>query len=196
MMNRIHCALFVAFALTLAGCNGAPGGPPPLEGAKMGGAFTLVNQNGVKVRDTDFAGQYRLIYFGYTFCPDVCPVDVQRLMKGFAALEKVDKAKAARIQPIFITIDPARDTPAALKQFVSAFHPRLIGLTGSAADVDRVAALYGVYFERDKPNASGAYMVNHSANAVLYGPKGQPVAIIAHDKGPEATADELARWVQ
>ncbi len=196
MMNRFVYALFAAFGLLLTACQ--PAGPttPPLQGAKMGGPFTLINQDGKTVKDSDFRGNYRLIYFGYSFCPDVCPADVQKLMQGFAALEQSDKAKADRIMPIFISVDPKRDTPAALKQFVTAFHPRLIGLSGSEAEIDRVASTYGVYFERGKPDANGAYLVNHSTNAILYGPKGEPLAIIPHDKGADAIAQELAKWVK
>ncbi len=196
MMNRPLHAFFAATALLLGACQSGGVQAPPLQGAKMGGAFSLINQDGKAVHESDFANAYRLIYFGYTFCPDVCPVDVQKLMQGFAALEKSDPQKARHIQPIFISVDPKRDTPAALKQFVAAFHPRLMGLTGSVQEIDRVAATYGIYFERGKPTASGAYLVNHSTNAVLYGPKGEPLAIIPQDRGPEAVAAELARWVK
>jgi protein SCO1 len=196
MMNRNIYALFVALGLTLAACQSAPSGPPPLQGAKMGGPFSLTNQDGKPVSESNFVGRYRLVYFGYTFCPDVCPADVQKLMRGFAAFEKRAGNLAARVQPIFISVDPKRDTPPALKQFVSAFHPRLIGLTGSEAEIDRVAAAYGVYFERGKPDANGSYLVNHSTNAVLYGPKGEPLAIIAQDNDPEVIAADLVRWVK
>ena len=108
---------------------------PPLKGATMGGPFTLTDQNGRRVSDRDFAGKYRLVYFGYTFCPDVCPVDLQVIGAGLRRFEASDPARAARVQPIFITVDPARDTPAVLRQYVAAFHPRLIGLTGSAEEI-------------------------------------------------------------
>lgn len=196
MMNRIIYSFFAGVALIVASCSPAKKATPPLAGARMGGPFTLTNQDGQRISDRDFAGRYRLVYFGYTFCPDVCPVDVQRLMKGFAAFEKQSPGKAAKVQPIFISVDPKRDTPTALKQFVSAFHPRLIGLTGSEAEIDDAAKAYGVYFERGTPNADGAYLVNHSNNAILYGPKGEPIAIIAHDGGAEGIADELGRWVE
>ena len=194
MLNRLIVPLLAA--LMVAACSPGSDAPPPLAGARMGGAFTLTNQDGAKVSDTAFAGQYRLVYFGYTFCPDVCPVDVARLMKGYGALEAVDQAKAGQLQPIFISVDPVRDTPAALKEFVSAFHPRLIGLTGTEAEIADVAKRYGIYFERDKANAQGGYLVNHSNNAILYGPKGEPIAIIPHDGDPEAIATELARWIK
>jgi protein SCO1 len=195
-MNRlIHSVLF-GLALALVSCDAAPNATPPLAGAKMGGAFSLINQDGARVSDADFAGQYRLVYFGYTFCPDVCPLDVQHLMQGFTTLETQNRAVARRIQPLFISVDPKRDTPSALKQFVRAFHPRLIGLTGTEAEIDDVAKRYGIYFERQAPQGKGGYIVNHSTNAVLYGPKGDPIAIIPQDRPPLDIANELARWVR
>jgi protein SCO1 len=195
-MNHVCRLLFVAFLLLVSACSTPTEDQPPLAGAKMGGAFTLINQDGKSVRDSDFAGQYRLIYFGYTFCPDVCPIDVGRLMQGLTQFERKDPARGAKVQPIFISIDPKRDTPAALKSFVSAFHPRLIGLTGSESDIAAVAARYAIYFERGKPDATGAYKVDHQALAVLYDPKGAPIAILAHDKDPQTIAAELDRWVK
>ena len=162
----------------------------------MGGPFTLTDQNGRRVSDRDLAGKYRLIYFGYTFCPDVCPVDMQVIGAGLRRFEAQDAARAARVQPIFISVDPARDTPAVLRQFVAAFHPRLLGLTGSEAEIARVAREYRIYYQRGEPSANGGYMVNHTRMAVLYGPEGQPIAIIPTDQGPDAVATELGKWVR
>ena len=164
----------------------------------MGGAFTLVDQDGKTVSDQDFKGKYRLVYFGYSFCPDVCPTDVAVMGKALRVLEQKDKARADKIVPLFITVDPARDTPKVLKQFVANFHPRLIGLTGSVAAIDDVAKRYGIPFLRDKPNAPGAYLVDHARMMVLYGPPGEPIAIMPPNAGPDAAqqiASELARWV-
>jgi protein SCO1/2 len=181
-------------ALILAACSSASA-PPPLEGASMGGPFTLTDQNGRRVSDRDFAGKYRLVYFGYTFCPDVCPVDMQVIGAGLRRFEAEDEARAARVQPIFISVDPARDTPGVLRQFVAAFHPRMIGLTGSEAEIAQVAREYRIFYQRGEASAGG-YMVNHTRMAVLYGPEGQPIAIIPHDQGPEGVATELGRWVR
>src|ERR1044072_8725289 len=168
----------------------------PRQGATMGGPFTLTDQNGRRVSDRDFAGKYRLIYFGYTFCPDVCPVDMQAIGAGLRQFEADQPARAARLQPIFITVDPARDTPPVLRQFVAAFHPRLIGLTGSEAEIAQVAREYRIYYERGEPGAGGSYIVDHTRMAVLYGPQGEPVALIPHDSGPAGIAAELERWVR
>ncbi len=162
----------------------------------MGGAFRLTNQDGKTVTDADFAGKYRLVYFGYTFCPDICPTDLADIGKGLAAFEKVDPKRAAKVEPIFITLDPARDTPAVVKEFVSNFHPRMVGLTGPEKDIDAVAQRYGIAYMREKPNAQGAYLVDHVRIVVLYGPKGEPIAIMPQNAKPQAFADELARWVR
>src|SRR3712207_572164 len=124
--KRLPAALCLLLALLLAACSGGAAEAPPLQGAKLGGAFTLTNQDGRVVSDKDFDRKYRLIYFGFTYCPDVCPVDLQNIGKAMAQLEKSDPALAGRVQPIFITVDPERDTPAVMKQYVSAFHPRII----------------------------------------------------------------------
>jgi protein SCO1/2 len=199
-MNKLKllCAAVLFAALSACGSGGQQASAPPLQGAKMGGAFTLVDQDGKTVTDQDFKGKYRLIYFGYSFCPDVCPTDVAVMGKALRVLEQKDKARADKIVPLFITVDPARDTPKVLKQFVANFHPRLIGLTGSVAAIDDVAKRYGIPFLRDKPNAQGAYLVDHARMMVLYGPQGEPIAIMPPNAGPDAAqqiATDLARWV-
>ncbi|SNS71472.1 protein SCO1/2 [Sphingomonas laterariae] len=193
-MNKARIAAILA-PLLFAACQAAPG-EAPLAGAKMGGPFTLTSQTGAKVSDTQFAGQYRLIYFGYSYCPDVCPVDLQKLMQGLQKLEKQDAAKAAKIQPIFITIDPKRDTPDVLKQYVSAFHPRLIGLTGSEAEIAAVAKEYAIYYRKAEGGTADAYLVDHARQATLYGPTGDPIALIPQDGTPDDIAAELAKWVK
>jgi protein SCO1/2 len=198
-MNESASRPFPLFALLLAlilgGCSSASA-PPPLEGVRMGGPFTLTDQNGHRVSDRDFAGKYRLVYFGYTFCPDVCPVDMQVIGAGLRRFEAEDADRAARVQPIFISVDPARDTPPVLRQFVAAFHPRMIGLTGSEAEIAQVAREYRIFYERGEASPGVGYMVNHTRMAVLYGPQGQPIAMIPHDQGPDGVAAELGRWVR
>jgi protein SCO1 len=193
-MNRCFAPLLIL--ASLSGCQPQASAPPPLEGARMGGPFSLVTQDGTRLSDSDLKGQYRLIYFGYSFCPDVCPVDVQKLMAGFRAFENAQPKLAAKTQPIFITVDPARDSPPVLEQFVSAFHPRLIGLTGTAAEIAAVAKAYAVIYETSPGATSGAYLVDHSRTTVLYGPTGEPIAMIAQDGSAEEIAAQLTRWVK
>ncbi|MES2445048.1 MAG: SCO family protein [Pseudomonadota bacterium] len=204
-MNRIAkrrttLGTLLAAALLAGGCGSTQGSgssEPPLAGARIGGPFTLTDQDGRTVRDTDFAGKYRLVYFGYTFCPDVCPTDMQHVGQGLRLLEKSDPALAAKVVPVFITVDPARDTPAVLKQFVTAFHPRMVGLTGTQAAIDAAAKAYGVAHEA-QPRAPGAdgYLVDHSRVTYLMSPDGKPLALVRADTSGEAVAEDLRRWVK
>ena len=195
--RRLFALFPLLFALVLGACSADPG-PPPLEGATMGGAFTLTDQNGRRVSDTDFAGKYRLVYFGFSFCPDVCPTDLQKIGAGLRRFEQSDPSRAAKVQPIFITVDPARDTPDVLRRYVANFHPRLIGLTGSEEEIARVARAYGISYMRGDPPAGrpNDYLVDHVRLTVLYGPEGQPITIVPSDQGADAVTDELDRWVR
>ncbi len=189
----------IVSAMLLAACSApTPTGDavPPLAGARIGAPFTLTDQNGRRVSDRDFAGKWRIVYFGYTFCPDVCPTGLQMLSAGLKAFEKADPVRAAKVVPIFITVDPARDTPAVLKPFVAAFHPRLVGLTGSEAEIAAVTRAYGTYAARGKQQPGGGYLVDHSSQAYLMGPDGQPIALLSEQGPPQTIADELARWVK
>ena len=184
-------------ALALASCGSpspTPAARPPLAGSSIGGPFTLVDQNGRTVSDRQFAGKYRIMYFGYTFCPDVCPTDVQVIGAAVKLVEKDDPALGARIVPVFVTVDPARDTPAVLKQFVAAFHPRMVGLTGSADAIAHIATGYAVYASRGDASPGGGYLVNHSRQAYLMDPQGRPLALLPQEQGPEAVAAEIERW--
>jgi protein SCO1/2 len=130
-------AAALACLLPLAACHNAPSaGEPPLAGAAIGGPFTLVDKDGKTVRWSDFDGHYRIVYFGYTFCPDACPTDMAVAMRGLDLCQK-PPAAGRSIRALFITIDPARDTPQVVGQFAAAFSPRLIGLTGTPAQVTR-----------------------------------------------------------
>lgn len=183
--------------MLLGGCGPADPGTPDLAGATLGGPFNLQGSNGRRVSDRDFAGKYRIVYFGFSFCPDVCPTDLQIVGAGLRQFEQSDPERAARVQPLFISVDPRRDTPAVLRQYAAAFHPRLIGLTGTDAEIARVARAYGVYYSAEPPaQPGGPYLVNHSRMIVLYGPQGEPIAILPHDNGPAGLAAELDRWVR
>lgn len=214
MMNRlimgpkaVRSSLVLAAALALAACGGtAPsgGGEPPLAGARIGGPFTLTDQNGRTVRDSDFAGQYRIVYFGYSFCPDICPVDLQKLMRGLSLFEKASPKPGAKVQPLFISIDPARDTPDALKPFVGRYHPRLLGLTGTPEQIAAVAKEYAVVYNKVEGSAPDRYLMAHTQIAFLMDPDGKPMAMLPLDDpstdvdegAPDEVAAELAKWVK
>ncbi len=184
-------------ALALSACTAsAPPAKPPLEGARIGGAFTLTDQNGQTVTEQAFAGKYRIMYFGYTFCPDVCPTDVQVIGAAVKKLEASDPAFAAKIVPVFVTVDPARDTPAVLKQFVSAFHPRMVGLTGTEAQIAKIKTEYAVYSSKGDAWPGGGYLVNHSRQAYLMDPDGKPLALLPQEQGPDAVVTEIKRWAR
>jgi protein SCO1/2 len=169
---------------------------PPLAGAAIGGPFALVDQNGRQVSDREFAGRYRIVYFGYTHCPDVCPTDLATISQALSLFEKSDSGRSARVQPIFVTVDPARDTPAELKHYLAAFSPRLVGLTGSPAQIADAEKKFVVYARKGPIQPGGGYAMDHSRQIVLQGPRGEPIALLPDDQGPQAMAAELARWVQ
>ncbi|MCW1383945.1 SCO family protein [Novosphingobium sp. KCTC 2891] len=185
----------MAFALSSCGGGSAPAERPPLEGAAIGGDFTLTGKDGKPVRYADFAGKYRVVYFGYSFCPDVCPLDVQHLMQGYHLLAKDQPALAAKVQPIFITVDPARDTPEVVGKFAANFGPELIGLTGTPEQIAAVAKAFAVYYQKREGGSPDAYLMDHSRAAYLMGPDGKPVALLPAEKDGKAVAAELAKWV-
>jgi len=183
----------LALPLALVACESRE--PPPLAGAAIGGPFTLSDKAGKPVRWVDFAGQWRIVYFGYTYCPDVCPTDVAVMMRGFAEFEKAHPDKAAKVQPIFITIDPERDTGPRVGEFTAAFSPRLLGLTGTTQQVDQAARAFAAYYARGKTQPGGGYLMDHSRVAYLMDKDGKPIAMLPVDKDDKAVAAELARWV-
>lgn len=201
--------LFALSALLfMSACDSAPSQTPlseaPLAGATIGGDFNLTDQDGKKRNFKEFDGSYRLVYFGYTNCPDICTPDMQNLMAGLKAFEKKNPELAAKIQPIFITVDPSRDTSPVLKQFVSAFHPRAIGLTGTDAEIAETAKKFAIYSSRVEGSSPESYLMSHSQTPYLMGPKGEPLAIMPADVpntdinegAPDLVEAELAKWVR
>jgi len=149
-----------------------------ITGSTIGGAFVLTDQNGKTARDTDFAGRYRLVYFGYSFCPDICPTDVQRMTQALTSFDKAAPERAERVQPIFVSVDPERDTVPALKAFAANFHPRLVALTGSTAAIDAAKKAYKVYAAKASGSKGTDYLMDHSSFTYLMGPEGQPLAML------------------
>jgi protein SCO1/2 len=200
-MNRINkpqprtIMLLAAALLALASCgSGAPAAEPPLAGAAIGGDFALTNSKGATVRWGDFAGKYRIVYFGYAFCPDICPTDMQRVAQGLKVLKGEDAAKAAKIVPIFISVDPERDTPKIVGEFAAAFSPDIIGLTGTPEQIAAAAKAFKVGYGKGKA-VPGGYLVDHSTIVYLFGPDGEPLATLPTDLGGDAVAAELDKWV-
>jgi len=158
--------------------------------ANVGGPFALIDQNGAPRTDADFRDRYMLIYFGYSNCPDVCPTTLGVMAD---AVERLG-AKASRVAPIFITVDPERDTPDILKQYLAVFSPRFIGLTGDVKNVTEVAREYRVYFIKH-PIPGGSYSVDHSSSIYLMGPNGKFVTSYDEEIGPDALAAALRKYL-
>ncbi len=150
----------------------------------IGGRFTLVDASGANRRDTDFHGRLMLVYFGYTFCPDICPTTLTMMSD---ALGKLGPG-ASEIVPIFITVDPARDTPAQMKQYMESFDPRFVALTGSPAQIAAAASVYRVYYRKISGDG-GQYTMDHSSVIYLMARDGQ---YLGHFDS-SITADDLAR---
>jgi protein SCO1 len=212
-MNKARMLLTLPCLALLAACNMGGGGNASsgdsvqgeLVGARIGAPFTLTDQDGKPARWEDYKGQYRLVYFGYTYCPDVCPVDLQRIMQAFAQFEKAAPERAAQVQPILISVDPQRDTPAVLKTYVAAFHPRLVGLTGTPEQIAKVAKDFVVIYNKEGEPGMSDYLVGHSRTPYLFDPDGKPVALVPVDDPSTPKVDEgapstvlafLEKWIK
>jgi protein SCO1/2 len=159
--------------------------------ALIGGPFTLTDQHGARVTEQDFAGRFMLVYFGYTFCPDICPTSLTVMA---AALDALPDAQAEQVVPILITVDPARDTVEQLAAYAPLFHPRLVALTGSEDEVREAARAYRVYYH--VPEEGGdAYLVDHSTFVYLMGPDGSYRTHFGIDASPEAMAEAIGKEI-
>ena len=197
LMNRAPTAL-IALALLLAALAGGLlwyiSGSLPREQssgmsvADIGGPFALTDQNGMRRTDRDFHGRYVLLYFGYSYCPDVCPTTLGVMAEALAKLGP----RAQHFVPLFITIDPERDTPAVLKKYLAAFGPDFAGLTGSLADITRVAHEYRIFFAKQKL-AGGSYGLEHSSVIYLLGPDGKLVKFYDEAQTPDQLTKDLSR---
>lgn len=191
----IMTAAMLAFSVAACGIGEVDYGEPPLTGATIGGEFELTNKDGETVRWADFDGQYRIVYFGYAYCPDVCPTDVQRTIQGLNQFTEDEPELGTKIQPIFITIDPERDTQEVVGEFANAFSERLIGLTGTPEQIADAASTFKVFYAKGTVSESGGYLMDHSDIVYLFGPNGEPLATLPKDEGPDAVAFELSKWV-
>ncbi len=170
----------------------APGRPPPPNlSALFGGPFSLIDHGGRPRSERDFPGKFLLVNFGYTHCPDICPLGLSTMAAALELLEQTGE----RVQPLFITIDPARHKPAVLRDYVRNFHPRLIGLSGSEAQARSVAKAYRIHRRKvivaDAP--TGDYLASHTSLTFLIAPNGNFVTLFPHGTKPKFMADAIRR---
>jgi protein SCO1/2 len=204
---ELICLALIA-ALVLAGSAPIVGLPRAwaagVTAPAFGGSFAMTDHLGNRMTEADYRGRYLLIFFGYTFCPDVCPTGLQAMS---IALDMLG-ARAEGVTPIFVSLDPERDTPAILADYVESFHPRLVGLTGSVTEVKSMARLFFVrYYKLYMPPPTNAddnakevddnsrYLINHSSATYLVGPDGKGLSILPHGVTPEAIAAAIERHV-
>jgi cytochrome oxidase Cu insertion factor (SCO1/SenC/PrrC family) len=157
--------------------------------AMIGGAFELTDQTGKRVTDRDFRGKLMLIYFGFVFCPDACPTALQNMSDAVDLLGPA----AADVVPIFITVDPERDTEEVLRSYAEAFHPRLKALRGTPEEIAKAAKSYRVYFKKAAESAPGEYLVDHSSIVFLMGRDGRYLTHFTHMTLPEPMAAEIKK---
>ena len=155
--------------------------------ALVGGPFSLTDHTGRRVTEKDFLGRYMLVFFGYTYCPDVCPTELQVMT---AALDELKEAGDA-IVPVFITVDPERDTPDTVRAYVENFSPRLVGLSGTLEEIAAVAKAYRVYYARSGEGKSEDYLMDHSSIIYLMGPDGTLVRHFGYTTDARQLAAEL-----
>ncbi len=211
-MPRRPIILFLGIVLVAVGAwawglvQSAREAPAVLSPVPIGGPFTLVDHSGNTVTAADFKGSYMLVFFGYTFCPDVCPTNILAISEAMDLLDE----RAELVQPLFITVDPERDTAEIMADYVGNFHPRLVGLTGTNAQVAAAAKAYRVYFSKFYPppetlsgeqtsgdgttaedEGDSDYLMNHTATTFLMDPDGEFVAHFAHGTTPETMAAKI-----
>ena len=154
----------------------------------IGGPFQLVDQNGKTVTDTDLKGKWSLIYFGYTHCPDACPTALNDISIALSELGP----KRDAVRPVFITVDPERDTPETLKAYVTSFDAPILALTGTAEQVAKAAKGYRVYYAKH-PEAGGDYSMDHSSVIYVMDPQGRFTASFTHESAPEQISERLKK---
>jgi len=198
MMRIAACALLVL--ASMFGCGVAPAAEQEQPSAAqmmddlmyghgpIGGPFTLTDQNGKPRRDIDFRGKLMIVYFGYTFCPDVCPADLMSITQALEALGPT----AESVQPVFITIDPERDAKV-LAEYLAAFHPSFVGLTGSPEQIRKVANSYKVFYVKMPGERSGEYSIDHTGAIYLMGRGGEYLGFMPPQTSPDRLTEVLRK---
>jgi protein SCO1/2 len=185
----------IAFAQIAAGKKPDTNKPEVMKiaGADIGGPFNLTGADGKTVTEKNFEGQFKLIYFGFTYCPAICPTELQKITKVVKRMESEKPDLAARLQPLFITIDPERDTPPVVGEYVKLFHPRLIGLSGSPEQIEAVKKSYRIFAAKVQQDGMNEYTMDHSSFIYLMDPKNQLAGIYRTEDGPELIFDDVRK---
>ena len=195
-MKKIRLLLWGLAALALAGFGllllREPGPPPPsaTPTASLGGPFTLIGTDGQPFSSARLNGKPYAIFFGFTHCPDVCPTTLARLVR----LRRQIAEGSGKLNIVFVTVDPERDSPTELGRYLAMFHEPLIGLTGSPAQIERVKRQFGIYSAKVADEGVG-YTVDHTATVLLFDRQGRFIATIAADEGDAAALAKLRRIV-
>lgn len=173
----------------LAACSKGPAfNTTDISGTDMGAALDLADHTGRRRRMTDFRGKAVVVFFGYTMCPDVCPTSLMMLKEALAQLG----TDADRVQVLFVSVDPARDTPQQLAGYVTAFDPRFLGMSGSEEEIARVAKAFKVFYEKKGDIASGRYTMDHTAGCFIFDTEGRTRLFARHGETPARVAADLA----
>lgn len=193
LRGKIYVSLVAVFLILTTGLPRTGNATPPALENLFSGGFTLVDHDGEPRSDRDFRGRYMLIYFGYTYCPTICPTNLQHMALALQTLGR----KAGKVQPLFITIDPARDTPAEIKSYMANFGDRFLGLTGTETQIRAAARAYRVHRRKVVPDkaAPDDYLVDHSSLTLLIGPDGKFLTLFPHDTTGAVMAQRMAKYL-
>ena len=195
VVHRLVNPLLLLLGLLLAGCDSGPAKPAfqltDLSGADFGRNFQLTDHNGKSRTLDDFKGKVVVVFFGYIFCPDVCPTTMGEL----AVVMKELGQDAERVQVLFISVDPERDTPEVLSKYVPTFHPSFLGLYGDADATLRTAKEFKIFYQK-QPMAGGSYTVDHSAGTYLYDPAGRLRLFSAYGQGAQKLLHDIRLLLQ
>jgi len=167
----------------------------PMAGLKIGGAFSLTDHTGADVTDKTYSGKYKLIYFGFTYCPAICPTELQKMSRVLAALEKNHPEALDTIQPLFISVDPERDSVEVMREYVRLFHPRIVGLTGTVPQIEFIKKRYRVFANKVEDDTNQDYTVDHSSFTYLMGPNDELLGMYRIQDKPDAIYQDLVKRI-
>ena len=168
----------------------------PIAGLNIGGPFTLTDHEGTEVTEKTYDGQYKLIYFGFTYCPAICPTELQKMSRVMNALEDNYPEAAQNIQPLFVTIDPERDTVPVMQEYVNLFHPRLIGLTGTVPQINIVKKNYRIYASKVETEDQNDYTMDHSSFIYLMGPDNTLLGMYRTSDTPDGMYQDIIKLMK